>query len=182
MVCTSCGAQILEHAFACPECARPLRVREVLESPPALAPTVRYKGVAGWLAFLVFYLLFLLPLGSGIGLVNKLRPLLTDASTRNGRLLPTLIFSVASFLAAGMGLYAGIALWKIYPNAVAVTKRFLVAFLLSGVATSAVQYHTLADRIWGIADALAFCLVWYAYLDRSKRVANTYPHSAVSPT
>ena len=182
MVCTNCGAQILGHAFACPECGRPMRVREVLESPPALVPAVKYTGVEGWLAFLVFYLLFLLPLGSGIGLVQKLRPLLTDASTRNGRLLPTLIFSVASILAAGMGIYAGIALWKIYPNAVAVTKRFLVAFLIAGVAISTVQYHTLGDRIWGIADALAFCLVWYAYLNRSKRVANTYPHSAVSPT
>ena len=182
MVCTSCGAQIPEHAFACPECTRPTRVREVLESPPALVPAVKYTGVEGWLAFLVFYLLFLLPLGSGIGLVQKLRSLLTDASTQNGSLLPTLIFSVASILAAGTGIYAGIALWKIYPNAVAATKRFLVAFLISGIVISTVQYHTLEDRIWGIADALAFCLVWYAYLNRSRRIANTYPHSAVSPT
>ena len=182
MVCTNCGAQILDHAFACPQCGRPMRVREVLESPPALAPAVGYTGVEGWLAFLVFYLLFLLPLGTSIGLVQKLRPLLTGASMQNGGLLSALIFSAASILAAGMGIYAGTALWKIYPNAVAATKRFLVAFLIAGVLISTVQYHSLEDRIWGIADALAFCLVWYAYLNRSRRIANTYPHSAVSPT
>ena len=45
MVCTNCGAQIPEHAFACPKCARVMRVREVLESPPALGTVVRYEGL-----------------------------------------------------------------------------------------------------------------------------------------
>ena len=182
MVCTNCGAQIPEHAMACPQCARPMRVTEVLESPPALAPAARYTGVEGWLALLVIYLLFLLPLGTIIGVVRRLHALPTEGILQNGALLPALIYSVAAVWAAGMGIYAGTALWKSYPDAVAATKRFLAAFLISGVVISILHYHTLMDRIWGIADALAFCLIWYAYLNRSKRVANTYPHSATSPT
>lgn len=66
--------------------------------------------------------------------------------------------------------------------AVAVTKRFLIVFLIVGVVISIVRYQTLEDRIWGMADALVFFLVWYAYLNRSRRVANTYPRHAGSAT
>ena|SRR5277367_398837 len=175
MVCTNCGALIPDRAFACPQCARPMRAREVLESPPVLPESVRYEGVEGWLAFLVFYLLFLVPLGTGIGLAEELRLLLAGGLAQKDASFPNLIYWVVALFVACMGIYAGIALWKLFPNAVAATKRFLIAFLIASVVISIVRYHTLEDRVWRIADALVFFLVWYAYLNRSKRVANTYP-------
>jgi hypothetical protein len=182
MVCTNCGALIPDNSFACPSCTRPMRVKDLLESPPMLAAAGKYRGVEGWLAFLVFYLLFLLPLGTVIALVRALRPLFAGAAVSNGASLASPLYWVLVLLVAGMGIYAGIALWKIFPNAVAATKLFLIAFLIIGVVISIVQYHTLEDRVWGMADALVFFMVWYAYLKRSRRVANTYPHHASSNT
>ena len=182
MVCTKCGALILDNTFACPSCKRSMGVKELLESPPALAAAGRYRGVEGWLAFLVFYLLFLLPLGTGVGLVHGLRTQLATGTVQNAALAANLFSWVVALMVSGMGIYAGISLLKIFPNAVAATKRFLIAFLVAGVLISIAQYHTLVDRLWGTADALAFFLIWYAYLMRSKRVANTYPRRTGSFT
>ena len=182
MVCMNCGALIPDNAFACPSCGRPMRVRELLESPPALAAVAEYRGVEGWLAFLVFYLLFLLPLGTGVGLVRGLRPLLAGGLAQEGASRPSLLYWLAALLVAGMGIYAGIALWKVFSNAVAATKRFLIAFLIAGVVISIVRYHTFEDRMWGMVDASVFFSVWYAYLSRSRRVANTYPRHTGSAT
>jgi hypothetical protein len=178
MVCTNCGALIPDNAFECASCGRPMRVRDLLISPPALAARDECRGVEGWLAFLVFYLLFLLPLGTGIRLFLGLRSQPGGGLLRGHSSLPNLGNLVVALIVAGMGIYAGIALWKAFPNAVAATKRFLIAFLMGGLLISIVRYHTLADRIWGVADALAFFLVWYAYLKLSRRVANTYPRQS----
>jgi hypothetical protein len=182
MVCTKCGALIPDDAFACPSCARPMRVRELLESPPALAAAGKCRGVEGWLAFLVFYLVFLLPLGSGMGLVRDLRPQLAGGLVHKGASLSDLVYWVVSLFVTGLGIYAGIALWRVFPTAVLATKRFLIVLLITGVVVSTVRYHTLEGRIWGMADALTFFSVWYAYLNLSKRVANTYPRHAGSAT
>lgn len=178
MVCTSCGAMIPDSAFACASCGRPMRVRDVLVSPPAAAARDECRGVKGWLAFLVFYLLFLLPLVTGIRLFLGLRSLPGEGLLEGHSSLLNLVYVVVALIVAGMGIYAGIALWKAYPNAVAATKRFLIAFLMGGLLISIVRYHTLADRVWGVAGAFAFFLIWYAYLKQSRRVANTYPRQS----
>jgi len=74
----------------------------------------------------------------------------------------------------GFGLYAGILLWKERPRAVAVAKRFLLAWLLLGTISALFPGASVADRAWGLANALFWFAIWYSYLVLSKRVANTY--------
>ena len=184
MVCTNCGALIPEHAPTCPSCARPLRVREVLESPPNLtaAHNDQYRGVGGWLGLLVFYLLVFLPLGTGMQLVRGVRPILAGESGQQAASLPNLTYWIVALLVTLIGIYAGIALWRVFPNAVVATKFFLVVFLVAGVALAVYQNQILKDRLWGMVDSLTFFLVWYVYLIRSKRVANTYPRHRATKT
>ncbi len=116
MVCTNCGALIPEHAPACPSCARPMRVREVLESPPNLtaAHNDQYQGVGGWLGLLVFYLLVFLPLGTGMQLVRGVRPILAGESVQQAASLPNLTYWIVALLVTVIGIYAGIALWRVF--------------------------------------------------------------------
>lgn len=174
MVCTTCGALIPEHSFKCPGCGRAMNVSEVLESPPALERDDHYEGVGGWLGVLVFYLLVLLPLGLALGVARASGFLSGSWYSTQVPLGARIVYWVAAGLSAVLGIYAGLALWKILPNAVRATKFYLFVSLLATVIISLIAYQDPRDQVEEILWAAMWFLIWYAYLVRSKRVENTY--------
>jgi hypothetical protein len=177
MVCTNCGAQIPDHAFSCPSCGRPMRVREVLASPPALNERIQYKGVQGWLALLVVYVFALIPFGIAVRIFFGVYSLAAGRA-REGNFLSPGLWWIVDLILAALGVYAGFALVNRSANAVFVTKLFLMVLAIEGVGASMIQYRATADRAWGMIDALIFPAIWFAYLMLSRRVAHTYPIDA----
>jgi hypothetical protein len=72
------------------------------------------------------------------------------------------------------GLYAAMLLWKERPRAVAIAKSFLLAWVLLPAAWALLPGVSVADRAWGLVDALLWFAVWYSDLVFSKRIADTY--------
>jgi len=177
MVCTNCGALIPTDSFQCVECGKRKTPTEVLEEPPGPPTAPPLEGVGGWLLILIAYLVFLLPLAAVLGLSRDLRPLFGGQSLSKSSLFHTVIPWIVLWGVVGMGLYAGIALWKILPGAVRATKVFLFALLLFETISALVSHRAMSDRAWGLADNLLFFFIWYSYLVLSKRVANTYPRA-----
>jgi len=177
MVCMNCGALIPTDSFQCVECGKRRTPTEVLDEPPGPATARPIEGVGGWLLILIAYLVFLMPLGAAVAWVSQLRLFFSGESLRKGLLLHTLIPWAAGLCLVAMGLYAGIALWKVLPGAVRATKAFLLALLLLETISALVSHRAMSDRAWGLADDLLFFFVWYSYLVLSKRVANTYPRA-----
>lgn len=176
MVCTDCGAPIPSESSRCLECGKRRTPAEVLaEPPPPKAPPL--EGVGGWLLLLIAYLVFFLPLGALLGFFRMEGALAGGQSLQKGFLLHTVIPWIAILCVVGMGLYAGIALWRVLPGAVAATKRFLLASLLVDTISALVRHRNVWDRAWGLADALLFFFAWYSYLLLSRRVENTYPRA-----
>ncbi|HUA01855.1 MAG TPA: zinc ribbon domain-containing protein [Candidatus Aquilonibacter sp.] len=173
MVCTHCGSAIPVEDFQCPQCGKRRTIMEVLAEPPE-GPPPPLRGVGGRLALLVAYLVFLVPLSAALFLTRHAYGLFIEHSTKLNT-SPSVLFTWIGGLAlVTFGLYAGILLWKERPRAVAVTKRFLLAWLSFGTLSALLPHAPVADRAWGLADALLWFFVWYSYLVLSKRVANTY--------
>lgn len=155
-----------------------MRAREILESPPALNEKIRYAGISGWLALLVFYLLLLQPTGTIIAVIAGYRFQLAAESAREGTLLSNIVSWLVALLLAGMGIYAGVALLKKSPGAVVLTKRFFIACFVGGVVISAIRYGSSGDL--AALNVPILPVIWYVYLVLSRRVANTFPRSAGS--
>jgi Protein of unknown function (DUF2569) len=173
MICTHCGSPIPIENLECPECGRRKTRDQVLAEPPPDAPR-KLAGVGGWLFLLVAYLVFLVPISAALALTRGAVGVFVTHSTKINA-SPTVLYAwIAGLGLVGFGLYAGILLWKERPRAVAVAKRFLLAWLLLGTISALLPGASVADRAWGLANALFWFAIWYSYLVLSKRVANTY--------
>lgn len=173
MVCTNCGALIAAEDLACPACGRRRAPEQILAEPP---PPVAQKleGVGGWLFLLVAYLVFLVPISAAVFLAARAYGAFVAHSIKINT-SPAVLFTWISGLAVtAFGFYAGMLLWKERPRAVAVTKSFLLAWLLAGLISALLPQRAIAHRAWELANALLWFCVWYSYLTFSKRVAN-YP-------
>lgn len=173
MVCTHCGAPIPAENLVCPECGTRRTRDQVLAEPPP--PVAREPaGVGGWLFVLVACLVFLVPLGAALALTRGAAELFVAHSIKINTSPAVLLMWIGGLALAAFGFYAGMLLWKKRPRAVAVTKSFLLSWLLFGVVSALLQHRSLANYSWEVAELFWFC-VWYSYLVLSKRVANTYP-------
>jgi hypothetical protein len=173
MVCTHCGSSIPVGNFECPQCGTRKTRDQVLAEPPPVVPP-KLTGVGGWLLILIAYLVLLVPISSALALIRGGVGLFVAHSVRINT-APTALFAWIGGLALMLfGLYAGMLLWKERARAVAVTKSFLLAWLLFGALSALLPGASIADRAWGLANTLLWFCVWYSYLIFSKRVANTY--------
>jgi hypothetical protein len=160
-------------------------VRDTLKTEVFLEAKNRRQGIGGWLAFLVFYLLFLLPIGATLLIIRTLKFPSAAAQLMKIGLASNLVYRIAVLAITALGIYAGVALVGRFPGAVAATKRFLIIYMIAGIAVA-----ILADQGWQmlLADAVSaviFPAIWYAYLNRSRRIASTYlghPPSSTVPT
>jgi hypothetical protein len=129
-------------------------------------------GVGGWLLVLCVLLLVWQPLSLGL----LASGVLDDLALRG---VPLALVLVLRVIVAAFGIAAGLALVNRRPGAVALAKASLVASAATDVFVYATPYFP-SNRMPGetpfyIAAALAYYIVWFAYLFRAKRVKNTFP-------
>jgi hypothetical protein len=129
-------------------------------------------GVGGWLLVLCVLLLVWQPLSLGL----LASGVLDDLALRG---VPLALVLVLRVIVAAFGIAAGLALVNRRPGAVALAKTSLVASAATDVFVYATPYFP-SNRMPGetpfyIAAALAYYIVWLAYLFRAKRVKNTFP-------
>jgi hypothetical protein len=144
-------------------------------------------GVGGWLLLLCLGLTVFSPLMTIVNLSSsyqKVSPLF--------RQFPGLYtVSVVDFvLNAGVmcfSIYAGVGLWKKKQGAVHIAKRYLMTFLLYTVVASVLPFMAglpseaneamIAELFKDGFRSLLFFAIWYSYLNKSRRVKNTFPSS-----
>ena len=151
----------------------------------AAPPDARYKGVKGWLLFLCVNLTILGPVGNAIIIVASYAEAVF-ISKRYPSYWAIEIFGDALVLAVNVvySLYAGVRLWRVRNNAVSSAKNFLI---LAGVVAVAnmllllfagfpeeVLSTIMAASLPQLGPTLAIIVLWYRYLNRSKRVRATF--------
>jgi hypothetical protein len=139
--------------------------------------------VRGWLLVLCLILTFVNPANSLYHILSHTVPTIIAARALNRVYLLSVYTFVVSTLAV-FSFVAGVGLWAVKPNAVAFAKRFLLTMLIAHVAyyvlwmavirpTRQVAYAEMAW--WNVLRPMMFVTLWYSYLERSKRVRETYP-------
>lgn len=142
------------------------------------------KGVGGWLFLLCINLTILDPFANLFNLAIG-----THFSRQHFDHHPALqhlllVNGLCSIGLAVFSIYAGISLWRVFPNAVITAKKYLgAAFLYSLVSLFLPHLIGLSEEVRkeiGAANLLnsivtvIYLYAWYQYLNRSKRVRATY--------
>jgi Protein of unknown function (DUF2569) len=142
------------------------------------------KKVGGWLLVLCIMLTIVSPL-----LTITVLCLLFSIVADFPKLLGTVVLmTVVTVPLACYSLYAGVALWKIKPGATSTAKNYLIMLMfcsLSGLALSFLQlifsHHspraTETTFLFSLIETILTLLsvsIWHSYLNRSKRVGETY--------
>lgn len=96
----------------------------------------------------------------------------------------TVVDFVLSASVMCLSVYAGICLWRIRPNAVRISKAYLLVFLTYNVVASFLPFMAglpsqanevmMREVASGLFRSIIFVAIWYSYLNKSKRVAATY--------
>jgi ribosomal protein L37AE/L43A len=133
-------------------------------------------GVGGWLVLFILSLIVFSPILTTIKLIKEFEEL--------GLVLATVLDAAISIALMSFGIYAGVRLWKVKPNAVRIAKRYLIAvFIYSGVLLLLIvlgsiytptDEKTSSQEIGTVGRSLLYVIIWYSYLEKSKRVAATY--------
>jgi hypothetical protein len=143
-----------------------------------------YKGVRGWLLFLCLSMAILSPMTGLVSLMavtNGLKPYFDQDPALFNLVLIEGICNICLFV---YSMYAGFSLWRVAPNAVTSTKRYLVVLFhysffsiffpqLVGLSEKTLAEIYKANPIYNVMVMLE-AFVWYLYMRRSKRVKATY--------
>src|SRR5262245_30362282 len=135
-------------------------------------------GVGGWLGFLCVSLLIFTPLSLLMQIVQTL------LSIEQGGPPPEAVAElVLGVLITGFAVYAGIALVRLWRNAVRIAKWYffvILGFVLLGGVGFLVEPQAAGPlESLSVARGLAGSVAWLAYLYRSERVRNTYGRNNV---
>lgn len=157
--------------------------------PLETVPTeTRYRGVKGWLLLLCIIMTIISPLANAAYIIinhGNLSPLYE----RFPELQLTFIFDALLRLGLmAFSIYAGTALWRVRPNAVALAKMSWALFLgfailsiflplTAGLPPEAYPQIIREGFRGAFGPFLAYQL-WTAYLNKSKRVKATYAYYA----
>jgi hypothetical protein len=149
----------------------------------------KYKGVKGWLLILCLYLIIIIPGGVLFNLFSGFAEINID--------YPGMLAFAFFDMALGTGLmifsiYSGVTLWKMKPNAVRITKYFLIVCVIYNIIMFFIPnlfFDTmLAEALRGemttnIIVSIMVCSVCLSFLKFSKRIkANYNPRFGESPT
>jgi hypothetical protein len=153
-------------------------------APPIATTESRHKGVRGWL---LLFCIGLTVLGPIVILGSVLAALGTpaDGYRQFPRLLVvTLMGALLNLVFVAFSIYTGVCLWRIRPGAVRTAKTFLVCYLwycmisygllFTAGLPSAINVTLAAQLRKQVVKDLLYFLIWYSYLNRSKRVKATY--------
>jgi hypothetical protein len=136
----------------------------------ALEGHPQIRGVRGWLLFLCLTLVLFVPIGAGAEVWGFWRRASVGA---NSVLLATAV-TVTDVIVVGIGIAAGILLFRTQPSGLRLAKVFFTLRLFLGLA-SMVEGPSLQA-----ANVLAVSSAFLVYLYRSERVRNTYAAAAAS--
>jgi len=144
----------------------------------------RYRGIGGWLAFLIISLTFLSPLALFSEILRE-----SEFWARYFARAPHLfviirITNIILGCVIAFSVYAGLSLWREWPKAVKVAKSFLISLFFANIVLPFLPltvdlpeslHDKILDETWySIPVQLIYPVVWYSYLTFSKRVAKTY--------
>jgi hypothetical protein len=142
------------------------------------------RGVKGWLLLLCFALTIGSPLRTLYNLVTSYNETSPFYDQFPGLKKLLYIDGTLSTLLMVLSVRAGIALWNIKPEAVQITKKYLVTFLgYSAIAAvlpftigmpPEVNEAMIPEVVKAVIQSLFFFGIWYSYLNVSKRVKATY--------
>ena len=152
--------------------------------PPVTPVEPRYKGVGGWLLFFCLGLTVFNPLMSLFSLAGSYRESAPYFSQFPGLLVVTGLDTVLSLGLTVFSIYAGASLWRLRPGAVQTAKRYLLWFLayqavaivlpfMAGLPSSADE-TMIAQSVKDAFRGILYVIIWYSYLNKSKRVRATY--------
>jgi len=144
----------------------------------------KYKGVAGWLLLFCLGLTVFSPSITIGSLVTAYSQTSIYFDQFPGLFVIIVIDTLLSVILTAYGIYAGVRLWRIQPNAVQTAKRYLLCFLgyqviasilpftagLPSAANDAMTAEVAKDTVRGII----YVSIWYSYLNKSQRVRVTY--------
>ena len=146
---------------------------------------VRYDSVRGWLLLLCIGLTVISPAFGVLNGLGTLGLVATEASELTAMGVAYLVMeAVISFAFVGFALYAGVSLWRIRPGALNLAKLFFVMVLVVSIAELLIlvvldipQFYEdilMPMAIVFAIRAFIFCIIWFNYLNKSKRVLATY--------
>ena len=141
------------------------------------------RGVRGWLLALCLMLTVVAPIVSFWVVGREFDALAAHFVTSRGARWWTIASIALTTCSVLFGIYAGVLLWTIKPQAVRVTRAALSFGLAVDVCTTTISTTmsaaSLADGLFytvlqNLAPSLLFFTGCLAYLNRSKRVEATY--------
>jgi len=145
----------------------------------------QYRGVGGWLAFLIILLTFFSPLALLSGMLKESEYWARYFARAPGLPAVIRISNIMEGCLVAFSVFAGIGLWTEWRKAVRVAKTFLISLLIVSIIRSFLPltvnlpeslHDKILDEVWySLPPPLIYTMVWYAYLTYSRRVAATYP-------
>jgi len=181
-LCPTCGKWDVYRAIVedggygdwCPHCKKSIPLDE--------QPKKRLKGIGGWLLFFCLTLIIFNPLAllsnvMGYGEVSKYFNQLPEVKTL---VLVDLAISITLTI---FSIITGILLLQLRQNAVKIAKILLLTLLLYVIIIYLLQYILLPSDITQVAVKhsimyavrnIVYFIIWYSYLNVSKRVKNTF--------
>ncbi len=128
-------------------------------------------GVGGWLLLICMALTILNPLVFVVAKIYEYGHLnTTESSVPNAPSL-YIVDTLLSLALAAYGVYTGIALWKVRPQAPITMRNFLLANLAFSIGQ---HFYYWAGEPFALA--LLGTALWLAYLRKSRRVRATWPN------
>lgn len=149
----------------------------------------KYKGIKGWLSLFVFTLIFVRPVAALLGFASFNQRY--DDFFRELPHLQTIanVTLLINLLISSVGIYVGYCLVKLRPKAVSFAKAFLIGLAIVGTILNFVVFSNLPDReqlggglLANLASGIGYSVIWYIYLNNSKRVESTFPDQKAEET
>ena len=147
-------------------------------------PQLKKKSVGGWLLFLCLVLAIISPLMTLYSLVTSFAELEPQFVTYPGFKTLFYVDTVLSTILMIFSIRAGVSLWKVLPGAVTRAKNYLYLYASYIAVSSIIPFVVGLPSMFteamtpivltNIIRSVIFFSVWLAYLNKSKRVKETF--------
>ena len=141
-------------------------------------------GIRGWLLALCLMLTVVGPLISVWLMAEQHAAWQAQLESSMGLRMAFVVCLLAATGSALFGVYAGVRLWRVLPNAVNTTKSALLAGLAADIVITVIEVavaqpstaggNFLDQTVFQLVPCLIFFTVCFAYLQRSRRVDVTF--------
>jgi hypothetical protein len=141
------------------------------------------KRIGGQLLFLILVLTILAPFFTGVEFTNFYQLGFEYLTRSSARAIGTIVIVLGDLITRTYGVYAGIKLWRIEPNAVRTGKRYFILniviciiqlFFVGQVVQEGLREQQTQEAVRELILAIGVSGWWYIYLNKSQRVRDTY--------